>query len=185
MRTEKDNKHRNKIRSNKRATIIGIWNVQTMKEMGKLHLLINEMEHQDVYILGICECRWKDNGHFDYNGCKIIYSGGNGTLNGVAIILDKSMKNSLISYNAVSDRILIIHLDTNPVKTSIIQAYAPTTSHDDEEVEQFYNQLQSVKDSISPRNTTIVMGDFNAKVGEEDIHGYHQVIDAETKLTTY
>ena len=45
----------------------------------------------------------------------------------------------------------------------IVQVYAPTTSHSDEETDNFYNAI----DNILGKQThyTIVRGDFNAKVG--------------------
>ena len=41
-----------------------------------------------------------------------------------------------------------------------------TTNHEDEEVEKFYNDLQTVIDKIPRREVIIIMGDLNAKVGE-------------------
>ena len=85
----------------------------------------------------------------------------------MAIILDKTTKSSCLGYDTVSDRILVVHLDTKPVKTTIIKVYAPTSTSSDEVKEDFYNQLQATKDAIKDRNALIIMGDFNAKVGDE------------------
>ena len=38
-------KTRNRRKRQRRTTLIGTWNAQTMLEMGKLHLLINELKH--------------------------------------------------------------------------------------------------------------------------------------------
>ena len=63
-----------------------------MLEMGKLHLLINELKHQKLNITftGLCECRWHSSGHFSFEDHLIIYSGGDKSEAGVAIILDKT-----------------------------------------------------------------------------------------------
>ncbi|XP_029107767.1 uncharacterized protein LOC108930132, partial [Scleropages formosus] len=46
----------------------------------------------------------------------------------------------------------------------IIQTYAPTSASDDDEVEEFYRQLDMM---LARKSTyTVVMGDFNAKVGK-------------------
>ena len=71
------------------------------------------------------------------------------------MILDKEAKKGFLSYDAISDRILTVHFNTKPVKTKVIQMYAPSTNHSDDEIEDFYNQLQSVKDSIHNKNQVI------------------------------
>ena len=48
----------------------------------------------------------------------------------------------------------------------IIQVYAPTSDHDDDEVEQFYEDITKALEEHKA-SYTIVMGDFNAKVGEQ------------------
>ncbi|GFR95633.1 craniofacial development protein 2-like [Elysia marginata] len=46
-----------------------------------------------------------------------------------------------------------------------IQVYAPTTDHDDAEVEAFYEELDKTLHQLKSTNIKIIMGDFNAKVG--------------------
>ena len=72
-----------------------------MLEMGKLHLLINELKHQKLNITGLCECRWRAGGHFFFEDHLIIYSGGDKSEAGVAIILDKTTKSSCLDYDTV------------------------------------------------------------------------------------
>ena len=49
------------------------------------------------------------------------------------------------------------------IPTEIVQVYAPTTSHSDEETDNFYNTIDKILEKQT--HYTIVMGDFNAKVG--------------------
>ena len=58
-----------------------------------------------------------------------------------------------------------VRLAAKPIGLNIIQAYAPTRDHSDDEVDLFYQQLYSVR-SQCRTEVTIVMGDLNAKVGE-------------------
>ena len=49
----------------KTSTIkVGTWNVQTMMEMGKLDLLLIELERSQMNITGLCEVRWSGEGKF-------------------------------------------------------------------------------------------------------------------------
>ena len=84
----------------------------------------------------------------------------------MAVILRGKARNSLIGYNAVSDRIIVVKLKTKPTVTNIIQVYAPTAERPEEETDAFYEQLQTVLDTITPREVCIMMGYLNAKVGE-------------------
>jgi hypothetical protein len=45
----------------------------------------------------------------------------------------------------VSSRLITIRLKATPFNITIIQVYAPTSDYDDNQVEEFYNQLQEVK----------------------------------------
>ena len=49
------------------------------------------------------------------------------------------------------------------IPTKIVQVYAPTTSHSDEETDNFCNTIDMILEKQT--HNTIVMGDFNAKVG--------------------
>ena len=37
---------------------VGTWNVRTLKQTGKLHLLIKELGHQHIDVTGLSEVRW-------------------------------------------------------------------------------------------------------------------------------
>ena len=45
----------------------------------------------------------------------------------------------MVSYNAVSDRIMMVEINSKPANLHIIQVYAPTSSSSLGEIEQFYN----------------------------------------------
>ena len=49
----------------------------------------------------------------------------------------------------------------------VIQAYAPTSTHDDEEVETFYEDVAKAMDDNRSYYQYIV-GDFNAKLGKRE-----------------
>ena len=58
---------------------------------------------------------------------------------------------------------------------TIVQAYAPTSDYDDNEIEDFYHQLQNVIDQTPKKDILVVQGDWSAKVGK-DAYENRQVI---------
>ena len=45
--------------------------------------------------------------------------------------------------------------------------YAPTSDYDDNEIEEFYDQLQNVIGPTPKKDMLVVQGDWNAKVGKD------------------
>lgn len=130
--------------------------------------VIEEAKQNNISVLGIAEHRWAGQGHFTpHAGGKFIYSGqAKGGHGGVAIYLSKQIANTVLGYKPVNDRILSIRLQGKVKNIKIIQVYAPTSTAEEEEIEAFYTNLQGEIDESKKSDITIVMGDFNAKVGQ-------------------
>jgi len=148
------------------AIKIATWNVRTLYKVGQLENLKQEMQTLDIDILGVCETRWTDNGRFNSDDITMLYSGGQNHANGVGIILKQNIAKSLIGCWAISDRVMTIKLRGVPVDINIIQAYAPTSASTENELETFYEQLDQAISICKSTEIKIVMGDFNAKIGE-------------------
>lgn len=157
-----------KIRGRDNITI-GTWNVRTLHATGKLQELTHEMARYQWNILGLCEMRWKGFGETTTDeGHKIYFSGRDDRHEqGVGFLIHKDIKNCVLGCRPVSSRIITLRLRATPFNITVIQTYAPTTDHSDNEVEDFYDQLQEVIDQTPSKDILIVQGDWNAKVGNE------------------
>ncbi|CAH3118815.1 unnamed protein product [Porites lobata] len=51
-------------------------------------------------------------------------------------------------------------------------AYAPTSDYDGDAVEDFYEHLQEILDHSLKNGTLVVLGDWNAKVGEDALKNW-------------
>ena len=100
-----------------------------MKQAGKLGAICRELDRNNIKILGISEANWNDSGSFTtIDSNLVIYSGkSSGYSQGVAVILAKEIKDALIGYTPVSDRIIKVRLQGRPQNLGIIQYYAPTS----------------------------------------------------------
>ena len=58
-----------------------------------------------------------------------------------------------------------------PFNIRVIQVYAPTTNAEEAEVECFYDDLQDLLELTPKRDVLFIIGDWNAKVGSQEITG--------------
>ena len=58
-----------------------------------------------------------------------------------------------------------------PFNITVIQTYAPTSNTKEAEVEQFYEDLQELLELTPPKDVLFIIGDWNAKVGSQEIAG--------------
>ncbi|KAM9686933.1 craniofacial development protein 2-like isoform 1-T2 [Trichechus inunguis] len=144
------------------------WNVQSMK-LEKAEVVQNKMELIKINILGISELKWAGVGHFE-SGNHIVYYAENDKLKrkGLAFIVIKNISRSILKYNTVGDRIIFIRLQGKPVNTTIIQIYISTTKAKDEEIEDFYQLLQSEIDQTYDKNALIITDNRNGKDGNKE-----------------
>ncbi|GFO42955.1 craniofacial development protein 2-like [Plakobranchus ocellatus] len=93
--------------------------------------------------------------------------GGHTHERGVGILFDVTMAKSLGSWCPISDRVVVAKLVAKPLNLGIIQIYAPTSDSEDIKVEKFYEEIEKAKGYLNFQDIIIIMGDFNAKIGDE------------------
>ena len=59
-------------------------------------------------------------------------------------------------------------IEGKPFNIVIVQCYAPTQDHSDEEIGEYYNEIQECLKLVKSTDVLVVMGDWNAKVGKEE-----------------
>ena len=58
-----------------------------------------------------------------------------------------------------------------PFNITVIQIYAPTSNAEEAEVERFYEDLQDLLDSTPKKDVLFIIGDWYAKVGNQETPG--------------
>jgi hypothetical protein len=103
---DKDTGEKERLINAKSKVAIGTWNVRTLWEDGSLELLVKELERFEWEVIGLSEVRRKGHGTVEYDGCKLLYAGGDKRQGGVGILLSKNATKSLIEYHPVSSRVI-------------------------------------------------------------------------------
>ena len=60
-----------------------------------------------------------------------------------------------------------VHFQGKPFNITIIQVYALTSNAEEAEVDWFYEDLQDLLELTPPKNVLFIIGDWNAKVGNQ------------------
>ena len=123
-----------KVRCCKEQCCIGTWNVRSMNQ-GKLEVVKQEMTRVNIDILGISELKLTEMGEFNSENHYIYYCGQESLRrNGVAIIVNKRVQNSVLRCNLKNNRMISVHFQGKPFNITVIQVYAPTNNADEAEV---------------------------------------------------
>ena len=100
-----------------------------------------------------------------HSGHLLYHSEANNRQAGVGFLINKKWNGNITSVSSGNSRVAeLVQRITARYQLKIVQVYAPTTSHSDEDTENFYNTIDKILEKQT-HYTIIVMGDFNAKVG--------------------
>ena len=115
-----------KVQCCKEQYCIGTWNVRSMNQ-GKLEVVRQETAGVNVDILGISELKWTGMGEFNSDDHYIYYCGQESLRrNGVAIMVNKRVRNAVLGCNLKNDRMISVHFQGKPFNIMVIQVYVFT-----------------------------------------------------------
>ena len=82
--------------------------------------------------------------------------------NGVAIMVNKRVRNAVLGCNLKNDRMISVHFQSKSFNITVTQVYAPTSNAED---------LQDLLELTAKKDVLFIIGDWNAKVGSQEIPG--------------
>ena len=94
-----------------------------------MEVVKQEMARVNVDILGISKLKWTEMGKFNSDDHYIYYCGQESLRrNGVAIMVNKRVRNAVLGCNLKNNRMISVHFQGNPFNITVIQVYAPTSN---------------------------------------------------------
>ena len=123
------------------------------------------MARVNADILGISELKWTGMGEFNSDDHYLYYCRQESLRrNGVAIMVNKRVRNAVCGCNLKHDRMISVHFQGKPFNIMVIQVYAPISNAEEAEVEPFYDDLQELLELTHKKDVLFIIWDWNAKV---------------------
>ena len=118
----------------------------------EIEVVKQEMARVNIDILAISELKKTGMGEFNSDDHYIYYCGQESLRrNGVAIIVNKRVRNAVLGCNLKNDRMISVHFQGKPFNITVIQVYTPTSNAEEAEVEWFYGDLQDLLELTSKK----------------------------------
>ena len=147
------------------------WNVRTLYGAGRLHQVQKEAERLQLDVVGLAEVRWMNSGMTKTENWNFYYVGDDDLhQRGVGFLVSPKVKKSVLKVEPVNDRLIMLRLNAKPRPITVIPMYMPTTNGDEAEVLEVYAEMQRIIDECHRKGRVVVMGDFNAQIGEGTLH---------------
>ncbi|KAJ4441767.1 hypothetical protein ANN_11625 [Periplaneta americana] len=148
----------------------GTWNVTSLYRTGGVTLVAKELARYRIDFVGVQEVRLDGNGISQIGDYLLYYGEGNNNHQlGTGFFVHKRIKSAVKKVEFISDRLSYLVLKGRWCDIIVINAHAPTEEKDDHIKNSFYEELEHTFDQFPRYHMKILLGDFNAKVGREDI----------------
>ena len=150
---------------------------------GKLDVVKQQMARVNANVLRISELKWMGMGESNSDD-HYIYDYGQESLrrNVIALKFMKRVQNAVLGYNLKNYQMISIRFQGKPFSITVVQVCAPTTNAKEAEVEQFCEDLQDLLELTPKKDVLFIIGDWNAKVGSQEIPGIMKSLALKYKM---
>jgi exonuclease III len=148
----------------------GTWKVRSLYRAGSLMAASRELARYKLDLVGVQEVRW-ESGRTEPAGEYTFFFGRayeNHEL-GTGSYVHKRIISAVKRIEFASDRMSYIILRGRWCHIIVLNIHAPTDDKTDDVKDSFYEEKENVFDKFLKYHMKILLGDFNAKVGREDI----------------
>ncbi|XP_072392084.1 uncharacterized protein [Diabrotica undecimpunctata] len=137
-------------------------NIKSLRKDEKVYELEEDIKDLKWDIIGLAEVKRKGEEFITLESDNVLYYKGREeqSLDGVGFLISKKYALKVEQFVGISERILMIRLNVNEnITLKIIQVYASTTAHLDEEIDEFYEKIAETSTNYHSTYTMII-GDF-------------------------
>ncbi|KAK3751171.1 hypothetical protein RRG08_023929 [Elysia crispata] len=124
--------------------------------------MIQEAKSNKLDVLGISESRQINTGMNNGDDTYTFHNSGEYQHEHGVGLIKKTITISLLDIVCVSKRNTFAKIKGAPFIVGILQRYAPTANHPDEEIEEYYEEVNRILTTVKSDEILVVMGDMNA-----------------------
>ena len=117
---------------------------------GKSREVAELLRKRNVKIGCLQETRWRGNSAREIGeGYKLFYAGESSGRNGVGVVVDSDLRDSVVDVRRSSSRLMMLKIVWKGVKVNVISAYAPQVGLGKDEKEKFWEEFDELIGSVS------------------------------------
>ncbi|XP_039447421.1 craniofacial development protein 2-like [Culex pipiens pallens] len=150
---------------------LGTWNCRSLKFDGSIRILSDILRVRKFSIVALQEVGWigaEEIQAYTRIGCTIYQSRGENRRLGTAFIVLGEMRDRVIGWTPLTDRMCVLRVKGRFFNISIINVHSPHSGSEDDDKDAFYEQLNWTYNSCPKHDVKDVIGNFNAQVGQEE-----------------
>lgn len=130
---------------------------------------MNQLEKYKIQLLALQEVRWRETGSITRGNYTVFYSGGTRNFLGTGFAVQKKWLGAVLKFTPKSDRLCSLRLKGELFNVTLVCVHAPTEDSQEEDKDAFYSELEALLEETPGHDVKIVLGDFNAKIGKEQV----------------
>jgi exonuclease III len=148
---------------------LGTWIIRSLHGTGTLKTAVRELGKYKLDLVGVQEVRWEKGGTEQAEDYTFFYGEGNGDHQlGTGFFIHKSIISAVRRVEFISNRMSSI-IRGHWCNIIVLNVHAPCEDKSDDVKDCLCEELGRVFDQFPRYDMSIVLGDFSAKVGREDI----------------
>jgi exonuclease III len=149
---------------------VGTWNVRSLCRVGSIKSVVGELQKCKLDVVGVQKVRWEGEEYQIADNNTFFCRKGNVSLYlGTGFFIHNRIFSAVKRVEFVSGRMLYITLKGRWCDIIVLNVHAPTENKDDDIKGSFYKELERVFCQFPRYRMDIILGEFNVKVGKEDI----------------
>jgi exonuclease III len=148
----------------------GTWNIRSLHRTGALKTVARELGKCKLDLVGVQKVRWEKGGTERPEDYTFFYGEGNGDHQlGTGFFVHKRIVSAVWRVEFITDRMSYIILRGRWCDIIVLNVQAPCEDKGDDEKDSFYEEIGCVFDQFPMYDMKFLGGNFNAKVGWENI----------------